>query len=99
MISVGSCDYKKVIKPLMSERRYIHSVNVAKENERSVVELETLKQTTAKLIETVREVKEIHSNSTAQRKLAEQEMQRLENELSNTMISIGANETNKLLSE
>ena len=31
MISVGSCDYKKVIKPLMSERRYIHSVNVAKE--------------------------------------------------------------------
>lgn len=82
-----------------AELLHLNSVNVAKENERSVVELETLKQTTAKLIETVREVKEIHSNSTAQRKLAEQEMQRLENELSNTMISIGANETNKLLSE
>ena len=28
---MSSCDYKNVIKPLMSERRYIHSVNVAKE--------------------------------------------------------------------
>ena len=28
---MSSCDYKKVIKPLMSEHRYIHSVNVAKE--------------------------------------------------------------------
>ncbi len=28
---MSSCDYKKVIKPLMSEHRYVHSVNVAKE--------------------------------------------------------------------
>jgi uncharacterized protein YaaN involved in tellurite resistance len=63
---------------------------VAKENERSVVELETLKSTTAKLIETIREVKEIHANSTAQRRLAEQEMQKLETELDNKMISIGS---------
>lgn len=28
---MDNCDYKKIIKPLMSERRYVHSVNVAKE--------------------------------------------------------------------
>lgn len=73
-----------------AELLHTNSVEVAKENERSVVELETLKTTTAKLIETIREVKEIHANSTAQRRLAEQEMQKLETELDNKMISIGS---------
>lgn len=73
-----------------AELLHTNSVEVAKENERSVVELETLKSTTAKLIETIREVKEIHANSTAQRRLAEQEIQKLETELDNKMISIGS---------
>ena len=73
-----------------AELLHTNSVEVAKENERSVVELETLKTTTAKLIETIREVKEIHANSTAQRRLAEQEIQKLETELDNKMISIGS---------
>ena len=34
MIFLKSDDYKKIIKPKMSEYRYIHSVNVSKEAKR-----------------------------------------------------------------
>jgi uncharacterized protein YaaN involved in tellurite resistance len=64
---------------------------VAKENERSVVDIETLRTTTQQLIETIREVKEIHEQGALQRKAAEDELVKIETELNTNMISGGSN--------
>lgn len=64
---------------------------VAKENERSVVDIETLRTTTQQLIETIREVKEIHEQGALQRKAAEDELVKIEAELNTNMISGGSN--------
>lgn len=66
-----------------------NSIETAKENERSVVSIETLRQTTQELLRTVQEVKQIHENATAKRREAEQEMLKLEKELEGNMTAIG----------
>ena len=66
-----------------------NSIETAKENERSVVSIETLRQTTQELLRTVQEVKQIHENATAKRREAEQEMLKLEKELEGNMVAIG----------
>lgn len=66
-----------------------NSINVAKENEKSVIQLETLRKSTTDLIDTIRQVKEIHENGKRQRREAEEEMKSLEKEL--TKISILTN--------
>ncbi len=58
-----------------------NSINVARENEKTVVSLETLKKTTASLIETLNEVKRIHEEGTQNRKTLNTELQNLETEL------------------
>jgi uncharacterized protein YaaN involved in tellurite resistance len=58
-----------------------NSINVARENEKTVVSIDTLKKTTQSLIETLNEVKRIHEEGTQTRKQLNTELQTLETEL------------------
>jgi uncharacterized protein YaaN involved in tellurite resistance len=58
-----------------------NSIDVAKENEKTVVSLDTLKSTTQSLIETLNEVKKIHDQGTENRKVLDTELKNLESEL------------------
>lgn len=62
-----------------------NSIDVARENEKTVVSLDTLKKTTASLIETLTEVKRIHEEGTQNRKTLNTELQNLETELKKTV--------------
>ncbi|ASU36566.1 toxic anion resistance protein [Mucilaginibacter xinganensis] len=62
-----------------------NSIDVARENEKTVVSLDTLKKTTASLIETLTEVKRIHEEGTQNRKTLNTELQTLETELKKTV--------------
>ena len=64
-----------------------NSINVARENERNILDIETLRQTTQKLIDTIREVKEIHEQGNIQRKEVETELLRIEQELESSLIN------------
>jgi uncharacterized protein YaaN involved in tellurite resistance len=63
------------------------AISVAKENERGIVDIETLKKTNADLISTIEEVIQIQSEGRSKRQTAEQELIKLESELKNTLIS------------
>ena len=65
-----------------------NSVYVAKESERSVVDIETLRTTTARLIETLKEVQAIHEEATKNRKATEEEIIKVEHELESAMTSM-----------
>ena len=58
-----------------------NSIDVAKENEKTVVSTETLKLTTQSLIDTLNEVKKIHEEGTKSRRALDTELQSLETEL------------------
>ncbi|HEY4151634.1 MAG TPA: toxic anion resistance protein [Chitinophagaceae bacterium] len=58
-----------------------NSIDVAKENEKTVVSLDTLKQTTQSLIETLNEVKRIHEEGSQNREVLTTELGKLETEL------------------
>ncbi|MET0394577.1 MAG: toxic anion resistance protein [Chitinophagaceae bacterium] len=58
-----------------------NSIDVARENEKTVVSVETLKQTTRSLIDTLNEVKRIHEEGAQSRKTLDTELQSLETEL------------------
>jgi uncharacterized protein YaaN involved in tellurite resistance len=58
-----------------------NSIDVAKENEKTVVSLDTLKLTTQSLIETLTEVKKIHEEGDKSRRLLDGELKTLEAEL------------------
>lgn len=73
-----------------------NSTMVARENERSIIDIETLRSTTQQLIETIREVKEIHEQGALQRKVAESELIKIETELNTNMISSGGKKMNYL---
>lgn len=68
---------------LMKNAQALHqgSVSVAKESERGIVDIETLKQTNLELIATLDEVRQIQDNGRAQRAQAEEELGRIEGEL------------------
>ncbi|OOQ60956.1 tellurite resistance protein [Mucilaginibacter pedocola] len=65
-----------------------NSIEVARENEKTVVSLETLKRTTASLIETLTEVKRIHDEGTANRRVLNTELQNLESELKKNVANV-----------
>lgn len=65
-----------------------NSVYVAKESERSVVDVETLRTTTASLIETLKEVQAIHEEATKNRKATEEEIIKVEKELKSAMTAM-----------
>jgi len=64
------------------------TIEVAKENERGIVELETLKQTNADLISTIEETIKIQQEGHTKRMTAEQELTKLESDLKNTLKTI-----------
>lgn len=58
-----------------------NSIEVARENEKTVVSIETLKKTTSSLIDTLNEVKRIHEEGAENRRKLDTELQNLESEL------------------
>lgn len=64
-----------------------NSIDVARENEKTVVSLDTLKQTTQSLIETLQEVKQIHEQGAQTRRELDSGLQNLEAELKKSVIN------------
>ncbi len=64
------------------------SIDVAKESERGIVELETLKHTNQELINTLEEVRQIQEEGRQRRAEAEAELGRLEGELKQKLLEI-----------
>ena len=71
-----------------AEKLHMASVETAKEAERGIVDLETLKETNAKLIRTLDDVMKIQSEGRAKRLAAEAEMAKMENDLKNKLLQI-----------
>lgn len=75
------------------------TVDTAKESERGIVDLETLQHTNEQLISTLEEVQQIQKDGREKRAQAEQELAKIENELTNKLLEINAEkkqvETNK----
>ncbi len=67
------------------------TVETAKEAERSVVDIETLKHTNEQLISTLDEVMKIQTEGAAKRKEAEAELGRIEGELKSKLMELKAN--------
>ena len=64
-----------------AQKLHMASVETAKEAERGIVDIETLKQTNAQLIQTFDEVMKIQADGRAKRLAAENEMAKMENDL------------------
>lgn len=64
-----------------------NSIEVARENENTIVSLETLKMTTKSLIDTLTEVKQIHEQGTQTRRELDAGLQSLEAELKKGVVS------------
>lgn len=64
------------------------SVNVAKEAERGIVDIETLKKTNQELIATLDEVRQIQDDGRARRAQAEQELGKIEGELKQKLLDM-----------
>ena len=64
------------------------SIEIAKESERAIVDVETLQKTNANLIDTLEQVIEIHENGRAQRAEAEKTLEGIEKELKEKMVEI-----------
>ena len=64
-----------------AQKLHLASVETAKEAERGIVDIETLKQTNAQLIQTLDEVMKIQADGRAKRLAAENEMAKMENDL------------------
>ena len=64
------------------------TVEVARQSERGVADIETLKQTNESLIKTLDEVMQIQKDGRQKRLEAEQEMRRMESELKNKLLEI-----------
>ena len=71
-----------------AERLHMASVETAKEAERGIVDIETLKKTDAELIQTLDDVMKIQADGRAQRLAAEQEMAKMENDLKVKLLQI-----------
>ena len=75
---------------LESNARKLHqgSVNVARESERGIVDLETLKKTNLELIATLDEVRKIQDDGRAARQQAEVELGRIEGQLKQKLLDM-----------
>ena len=71
-----------------AEKLHLASVETAKEAERGIVDIETLKATNAKLIQTFDDVMKIQADGRAKRLAAEAEMARMEDELKHKLLQI-----------
>ena len=71
-----------------AQRLRMASVETAKEAERGIVDIETLKTTNAELIQTLDDVMQIQADGRAKRLAAEQEMAKMENDLKLKLLQI-----------
>lgn len=77
-------------KLLQKNAQALHqgSVEIARESERGIVDLETLKKTNNELIKTLDEVKQIQDEGRNRRAAAEEELARLEGELKHKLLEM-----------
>ena len=71
-----------------AEKLHMASIETAKEAERGIVEIETLKATNARLIQTFDEVMQIQADGRAKRLAAETEMAKMENDLKQKLLQL-----------
>ena len=71
-----------------AEKLKMATIDTAKESERGIVDMETLKMTNESLISTLDEVMRIQQEGRQKRREAEVEMQRLEGELKTKLLQI-----------
>ena len=71
-----------------AEKLHTATVETAKEAERGIIDIETLKQTNASLITTLNEVVRIQEDGRAKRRAAEAEMASMEAELKNKLVEM-----------
>ena len=71
-----------------AEALHTGSVEVAKESERGIVDIETLKKTNQHLIDTLEEVRQIQDDGRARRAQAELELGRIEGELKQKLLDM-----------
>ena len=71
-----------------AEKLKMATVETAKESERGIVDIETLKNTNKMLIETLDEVVKIQNDGRQKRREAEQELGRIEGELKQKLLDI-----------
>ncbi len=71
-----------------AEKLHMASVETAKEAERGIVDIETLKKTNAELIQTLDDVMKIQAEGRAKRQAAEVEMAKMENDLKTKLLQI-----------
>lgn len=71
-----------------AEMLKVGTINTAREAERGIVDLETLKQTNRSLIETLDEVMNIQKEGRQQRAVAEEELGRIEGELRQKLLEL-----------
>ena len=71
-----------------AERLHLASVETAREAERGIVDIETLKATNAKLIQTFDDVMKIQADGRAKRLAAEAEMAKMEQDLKQKLLQI-----------
>lgn len=78
-----------------SEMLKMNSIETAKENERGIVEIETLKQTQENLLQTIEETLRIQADGRVKRKAAEHEIARMEDELKQRLLIVHQEHENR----
>ena len=71
-----------------AEALHVASVETAREAERGIVDIETLKKTNADLIQTLDDVMKIQQEGRQKRQQAELEMRKMENDLKNKLLTL-----------
>lgn len=79
-----------------SEMLKVNSIETAKENERGIVEIDTLKKTQENLLQTIEETLQIQADGRMKRKAAELEIARMEDELKNRLLQIQERSENRM---
>lgn len=78
-----------------SEMLKINSLETAKENERGIVEIDTLKQTQENLLQTIEETLRIQADGRLKRKAAEVEIARMEEQLKQRLLIVHQEHENR----
>ena len=64
------------------------SIEIAKESEKAIVDIETVKKTNQNLIETIDTVIKVHEEGRVKRQAAEKELENIEKELKSKLLEI-----------
>lgn len=81
-------DFTNELLKKNAEKLKVATIETAKESERGIVDMETLRKTNESLISTLDEVMRIQVEGKEKRRAAEQEMQRLEGELKTKLLQL-----------